>query len=36
MVTPAALSALTELVNVVMAPAMKQLEREAAAIFLSL
>lgn len=36
MVTPAALSALTELVNAVIAPAMKQLKREAAAIFLSL
>jgi hypothetical protein len=36
MVTPAALSALTELVNAVMAPAMKQLKREAAATFLSL
>jgi hypothetical protein len=36
MVTPVALSALTELVNAVMAPAMKQLKREAAAIFLSL
>ena len=36
MLTPAALLALTELVNAVMAPAMKQLKREAAAIFLSL
>lgn len=36
MVTPAALSALLELVNPVMAPAMKQLKREAAAISLSL
>ena len=32
----AALLALTEFVNAVMAPAMKQLKREAAAIFLSL
>jgi hypothetical protein len=36
MVTPAALSALTELVNAVMVPATKQLKRQAAAIFLSL